>query len=69
MSYFKQVFCLLATSYMTQRASESDTLSLEASDDFVIRCKATRTGKKKKTEGGDVDQTRNKTVGDKAHFE
>ena len=33
-SYFKRVFCLLATSYMTRRASESETLSPEALDDF-----------------------------------
>ena len=70
LSYFKRVFCPLATSYMTQIASESETLSPEALDDFVKRYKAARTEKKtKKAEGGNLGETRDKTRGDKADSE
>ena len=69
LNYFKRVFCLLATSYTTRRANESETLSPEALDDFGKSYKAARTEKKKKIEGGDLDQTRNKSGGDKTDSE
>ena len=43
LSYLKRVFCLLVTSYMTRRASESETLSPEALDDFGKSYKAALT--------------------------
>ena len=49
LSYFKRVFCLLATSYMTRRASESETLSPEAfSRRFREKLQSSRNGKKRK---------------------